>query len=501
MRKKLLAKNTVSSLVFQIVTIICGFILPRIILVYYGSKVNGLVNSITQFLSVIAFLELGVGAVVQSSLYKPLAEHDNKKISEIITSANKFFTKIAAILLAYISLLIVVYPRIVNGDFSRIYSATLIIAIGLSSFSQYYFGVVDRLLLTADQRGYIQYNAQTITLILNTMACVVLVMLGASIHLVKLTTSAIYLARPIVLRLYVNKHYQINRNEKFTQEPITQKWNGIAQHIASVVLDQTDIIVLTTFSTLTNVSIYSVYHLVIYGVKQLFLSLTNGVQSLMGELIAKNEKDNLNNLFDMTEWLLHTGTVFVFGCTGMLIIPFVRIYTLGVDDANYVVPLFAFLITVAHAGHCLRLPYNVLILAAGHYKQTQNNYIVAALLNIIISVLTVKTFGLIGVAIGTLVAMLYQTVWMAFYDSKNILNRSVKEFFKHFVVDVICVIVAVLCTYKIRLANDSYFSWFALAIINGCIWFVIIVLINIVFYREKVRSVVNIVFYHVKKIN
>ena len=58
----------------------------------------------------------------------------------------------------------------------------------------------------------------------------------------------------------------------------------IAQHVAAFILDGTDNIVLTVFSTLTNVSIYSVYHLIIYGVKNLFLSLMNGIQSLIGEM-------------------------------------------------------------------------------------------------------------------------------------------------------------------------------------------------------------------------
>ena len=95
MREKKLAKNTISSLFFQITTIVCGFILPRLILNSFGSEINGLVNSINQFLQIIAFLELGVGAVVQSSLYKPLADGNNEEISKIIVSAGKFFKKLA----------------------------------------------------------------------------------------------------------------------------------------------------------------------------------------------------------------------------------------------------------------------------------------------------------------------------------------------------------------------------------------------------------------------
>ena len=92
MRKKLLVKNTASSLLSQLTALICGFILPRFFLLHFGSEVNGLVNSITQFLGVISFLELGVGAVVQSSLYKPLADKDNQKISCVVVSANRFFS-------------------------------------------------------------------------------------------------------------------------------------------------------------------------------------------------------------------------------------------------------------------------------------------------------------------------------------------------------------------------------------------------------------------------
>ena len=102
MRKKKLIYNTFSSLLFQLTTIICGFILPRLILSAFGSDVNGLVNSITQFLGIIAFLELGVGSVVQSSLYKPLVDKKQEDVSKIISSANKFFRNLARILLIYV---------------------------------------------------------------------------------------------------------------------------------------------------------------------------------------------------------------------------------------------------------------------------------------------------------------------------------------------------------------------------------------------------------------
>ncbi len=492
MRKKRLFYNTFSSLIFQVTTIVCGFILPRLILNAFGSNVNGLVNSITQFLGIISFLELGVGAVVQSALYKPLAEKKQNEVSKIIVSANNFFRRIAQILLIYVVFLVFFYPIFVSKDYDFTYTATLIVAISISSFAQYYFGIVNRLLLTADQRGYVQYNAQTIAVIGNTVACYILIAIGCNIQVVKLVTSLIYLLQPFFIHLYIRDHYKINMKIKYDKEPIPQKWNGIAQHIAAVILDGTDTVVLTLFATLADVSIYSVYYLVVKGVKQLFMSMTNGITSLIGELWARQELSELKKTFGWTEWVIHTGTTFVFGVTAVLIVPFVEVYTLGIHDANYIQPLFATLIVAANAGHCLRLPYNIMILAAGHYKQTQSNYIIAAALNIVISILAVKRWGLVGVAIGTLIAMAYQTIWMAWYDSRNIIKWPLKNFFKQITVDAISVFICSIISSFFCMHFVTYLGWIVNAIEVSVTWLFIMFIINLIFYRDKIFGLINV---------
>ena len=147
--------NTLMSLALQLTTVICGFIVPWLILQNYGSDVNGVVSSINQFLQVIALLELGVGAVIQTAFYKPLAYKNNESVSAIYKSGSKFFRKIALILAVYVLVLIVIYPLMVANSFDNLYTITLIAAMSISYFAQYYFGILDRLLLVADQRGYV----------------------------------------------------------------------------------------------------------------------------------------------------------------------------------------------------------------------------------------------------------------------------------------------------------------------------------------------------------
>lgn len=485
---KKLALNTVTSFGLQVVITISGFILPRLILGTYGSDVNGLVNSITQFLGVISLLDFGVGAVVQSTLYKPLADNDKDHISKIYVSADRFFKRLAMILLLYVVILIIVYSAFLQKKFDYLYTASLILALSVSLFAQYYFGIVNGFLLSAHQRIYIQNTVQIFTVILNTVVCSVLINIGCSIQTVKFTTSFIYLARPLCLYIYVKRHYDIDKKISYTDEPIKQKWNGMAQHFAYYVLTGTDNIVLTVFSTLDNVSVYSVYNIIISGVTNVIMSMKNGFQSLIGEMLAKNKYDELKNFFGYFEWLIHTVTVLVFGCTGVLIVPFIKVYTQGINDACYIRPLFAVLITIANAAHCLRLPYNTLILAAGHYKQTQSNYIIAMIMNIVISIATVKLWGLVGVAIGTLAAMAYQTVWMAWYNSKNIICWNIKIFIKQIGADILTVLTAAMLTFKIPLLDVSYQSWILQALEVFSVWFIVILIINFLFYRQKLAS-------------
>ena len=496
-KKRKLMFNTFSAFAFRVITIICGFILPRLILKAYGSEVNGLITSITQFLGVISFLELGVGAVIQSSLYKPLAEKNKNEISQVLVSGRKFFRKLSLILLCYIFILFFIYPVIANQDFGYIYTASMIVIISISSFAQYYFGIINSLLLSADQKGYITYNIQIVTLLLNTFACVIFIKLGAGIHIVKLATSVIYALRPLALYVYVNKHYEINWKVLYDKEPIKQKWNGVSQHIAAVVLDGTDSIVLTIFESLKAVSIYSVYNIVVVGIKDLLLSMTNGIQSLFGELWAKKEIDKLYDFFGYVEWVIHTVTILAFGITSVLIVPFVMVYTEGISDINYIQPVFAFLLVLANAGHCLRLPYNIMILAAGHYKQTQHNYIIASTLNIVLSIIAVNRYGLVGVVIGTVVAMFYQTFWMAWYNSKNLVEWPMKRFFKQVFVDAV-IILAIQLVGKIpifesflRMNQISYISWIVLAIKLSIICVIISILVNIVFYKKNLHILMS----------
>lgn len=116
-RKKQILYNIWASMLSQILAVIANLILPRYFLSYFGSETNGLISSITQFLGYIALLDLGVGAVFQSALYKPLAQKNEKEINNVFCSGKEFYNKIGIVIAVYILILAVVYPYIVIDSF------------------------------------------------------------------------------------------------------------------------------------------------------------------------------------------------------------------------------------------------------------------------------------------------------------------------------------------------------------------------------------------------
>ena len=94
MKKSIALTNVITSILLQFFTIIYGFIIPKLIISYFGSEVNGLVASITQLLGYISLVEGGITAVIISKLYSPLIKGDFDEVNSIVNTGIIFFRKI-----------------------------------------------------------------------------------------------------------------------------------------------------------------------------------------------------------------------------------------------------------------------------------------------------------------------------------------------------------------------------------------------------------------------
>ena len=503
MRSKKALRNMTSSLLLQFVSMVCGLILPRLLIRSFGSTVNGMTASISQFLGYIVLFEAGVGGVVRAALYKPLAGRDIGRISSILRASDRFFRRVALIFVGYSAAVACIYPFIVRGEgFDYLFTCSLVLIIAASTFFQYYFGLSRQVLLQADQRRYVTSDLQIVTIVLNTILCVVLIRMGATIRIVKLATALVYTLRPLALRWIVRRRYAPNPHAVPDETAIAQRWDGFGHHTAYFLHTNTDVFVLTLFSAfsravqIADVSVYTVYYSIVAGVEKIVSAFSSGIEAAFGNMIARGEDETLQRNFRVYEFFSFTLVTTLFTCAGILLQPFLGVYTRGVTDAQYLRPAFGILLTAAEAVYCIRIPYNNVTLAAGHYRQTRNGAFLEAGINIALSVALVVPLGLSGVALATLVAMSVRTVQYALYLSRHILHRPFRLFVGRCGVNLCaCALGVLTCRLLPQGVIGDYLHWALYALPVFCVCGVWTLALNSLFYRNDLKGL-WVVFRH-----
>ncbi len=488
-------KNIASSLLSQVVVLACGIIIPRLMIGAFGSEAYGATASIAQFLAYITLLEGGIGGVARAVLYKPLAQRDMESISSIMEEVKRFFRVIAWIFAGYVLVLACAFKTISQiACMDWISTAILVVVISISTFGQYFIGISNSILLQADQKSYVNNALSIGATVLNAISIVVLIKLQCNLIIVKLVSSMIFFMRPVVLSLYVRKHYSLKKYKTKSQtKHLTQKWTGLGQHIAFFLHTNTDTAVLTVLANLSSVAVYSVYNMVISSIQGLASSFSSGMEALFGDMLARDEKRELHDTFGTYETTLSVVSIVLFSVTASLIVPFIRLYTAGISDADYIQPLFALLMILTALSYCLRQPYHSMVIAAGHFKQTSGAAYGEALINIVMSVILVFNYGLIGVAAATLIATWFRFIYYVFYLSKHIMGREIKLFLKRLFINAGTFLGNCMIGYWIvsHFPLHNYLWWAICGLILVITISATTLGINVIFFRKDCRALIK----------
>lgn len=485
--------NAVSSLFLQISLILSGLIIPKIILASFGSETNGLISSITQFLKYISLAEGGLGGVLMASLYKPLHDKNDQKISSIVKTASHFYRKIGIFFIAYTIILAIVYPIVTNTNFTFEYISSLIFILSIGTIIQYTLSLSIRSLLMADKKVYIVSFCQIVITIFSIIFAYISVKIYPSVHLLKILTGMLYFLQPIVFRHYAKKYYKIDKNAIEDKSLIKNRWDGFAVNIAAFIHNCTDVAILTIFTDLQTVSVYSIYALVTTSLKSIIQSISKGITPTIGHSLASEDKKKLNHDFDLFEIIILSLVFIMFSVASLLITPFVQFYTSGIVDADYYQPLFGILLLTSEALYLLREHHVALAYSANKFKEITIPCYIEAGLNIIASLILVNAFGLIGVTIGTIIAMTYRTIYHIFF-TKKLIGRPIKKFLKNILLfSVASAIGIAICIILLPIKEYTLIS----LIMYGLYYVLIIGFLNLImiklFYKKQFKELLLIV--------
>ena len=492
MEQKQVVRNIACSLALQVATIISGFVIPKIILIHFGSAANGVVASINQVLNYIQLLEGGLSSVIMASLYEPLAQNDTKKINAVVNAAQSFFKKIALIYVIYVGLVAFLFPIFKKTGYSYKYSVALILVLAMNLFVQYYFSLAYRILLNADRKVYIVSMTQFVIVVTNLIAVIIAAKYFNDILIIKFTSALVFFIQPIVFGWYIKKHYKIEKTKDIDHSALSQRWAGFGINLAYFVHTNTDIIILTVFSTFEQISVYNVYLMVITAIKSVVLSISHAIVPSFGKVLVSSDKKRLNDTFELYEFGIYFITTIIFTCGMYLMTPFIRVYTNGITDVNYEQYVFGYLLTMAEMFYCLRDPHVSATYSAGHFKPVTKYAYIEVVINLIISLLLVRRYGIIGVAAGTLVSMFYRQITHVYYLRDHILERSVRPFWmKTIVFGTMSFLIILLSNVLFDDHVTSYIGWLVLAIKNGVLCLTVITAGSYLFFRKSFMELVG----------
>lgn len=491
MRGEQALKNLLCNVLLQVVVAVSGLVLPRFYLEVYGSTLNGMISSVTQFMSYLSLVEAGISAATIVGLYGPLAEHNISDINGVLAATKKFYNQTGQIYIILVLLLTILYPLLINGQVDSFTVRCIVFILSSSNLIDYLFLGKYRVLLSADQKGYVIAITQIVGTILNTVISVIMIKTGFSIVSVKFLATLIYMLRSVYIYGYVKKNYPyLNLNVTPNTKAISQRWAALVHQIAGVALNNTNLVIMTFFggvNSLIEISIYTIYQMVANLLITVISSISNALGPSFGEVLYRKEEDTLRNAYSNFEFIFYIFLFIAYTCMGLLYIPFIRIYTCNITDGNYNQPLMAMLFTLIGIIQNIRIPGITLICAAGHYSNTRGRAITEAVINIVLALFLVGKYGTIGVLIATLFAFVYSMIHVLWYNNKYILTGTIRNTLIRLIRNILITIVYSYFASQVIAfdAINGYLSWFITAIEIGVSFTTLIVCINLLFEKEQ----------------
>ena len=493
-RTKSFIYNAVAAALLQIATVVAGFIVPRIMLVIYGSEINGLVTSITQFIAYFNLVEAGLAGAAVYALYKPLADEEHKSINAVLSATNRFYILSGYIFVALTLGLAIIYPAFVRTSMLSPLSVSLLVLIlGVSGALEFFTMAKYRALLTADQKLYVLSLASIVAIVLNTAIIAILAYSGSSIVVLRLVALLSVFVRSLILYIYIRYRYTyINYRETPNNEALNKRWDALYLQILGAVHTGAPVIIATIFTSLKMVSVYSIFNMVVAGISGLVGIFTSGLSASFGNVIARNEQAVLQKAYQEFELMFYALISWAFSCTMVLIMPFIRLYTAGITDVNYNVPMIGFLFTLNGLFYSLKTPQGMLVISAGLYRETRWQVTIQGLIAVVGGVIFVQFWGLEGILAGSILSNIYRDIDLLFYIPRKLTKLRVRTSFYRMLRVFVCFgIVYWPFIQFIQIDCDDIWQWLGWAGITAVYATIVVVIINYLFDRRVFKDVVG----------
>ena len=471
-RKKTLI-NFLSGLVSQIIVLVLGLVVPRIILMNYGSDTNGVISTTTQIFTFMALLEAGISASSRNALYKPIKANDKQGISYWLSASRRYYRKISVIYFVAVVILALSIPLVIKTSVSYWTIFFYVIFEGLTSVVSFFFINTWTCFLGANGKQYIVTWIGVLTKILCYTVRIVLSLKNIDIAYIQIGYFLVSLVQLLIYYIFMKKKYGwIDYNAVPKDVELPDRNAYIVTEIAWTIFSSTDMIILSMFISTKLSSVYYVYNMVFVALNGLLNAAYAAINYNLGHAYVTDiEKYKKVHSFYHSFFL---AAMTVLMCVAyIMIIPFVKLYTAGVTDAEYIYKPLPLLFCLVQLLSWSRYVAGNLSGIAGYAKQTSNVSLIEALINITISVILVNYLGIVGVLIATVIALPLKVVYLNWLAERKVMKRSPKKTIMTLIVNYLIFGATVVLNEYITISVNSYAYFFIYA---GCLFILYLII-------------------------
>ncbi len=430
-------KNTTRNIGWGFFEKIIQTILPmvtRTLIVHLiGEKYMGLSSLFTSIISVLNLADLGFGVAITYTMYKPIAEHDDEKLCAILNYYKKVY-RIIGLVVCVIGLAIMPFlSYLINDEVPADVNIYLLFGIYLTNtVLSYWLFAYKKSLLQAYQRNDIKTKISTALLICQYGLQILVLLAWDNYYAYVIVLPLITLLGNICTAIVTQKMYPnvLCRGvipKEATKGIKKQVGGAFIGRVCSVTRNSLDSLFISATMSLTAVTIYSNYYMILSAVHNMLNVFTTSMVGGVGNSIAKESEEKNYRDFGKFTFLYSWISGWCACCMLCLYQHFMNIWmgeALMLPFGTMV--LFCIYLYVMSASDIKNVYYS----ARGLWWEGKWRSIIELILNVILNLVGVYFFGVFGIVLATIITMvLVNFLYGAKILFKNYFkNQSMKRY-------------------------------------------------------------------------
>jgi O-antigen/teichoic acid export membrane protein len=485
MRIKNVMRNTAWELTYEFIVVLLGFLAPRYIILTYGSEVNGLQSTIMQIIAIMTLLQAGAITASVYSLYKPVAENNFSEISLKLSASVRYFKKISYIFLVLVIIGAVVTSLLLQSGIDKGLIFVAFIIFGAKNALDLLFTSRFRILFNANQQKHIVSVALLIEqMIYYTLLFITLWLKLHFIYMYLWLLLGCMIKIIFMQGVFKNQYGNLITTSKNEVEPVIRGKNyALINEVSHSVVASSITILFSFLYGLEAASVLGVYWMVIRLLTMLAQALYASFAPSFGNLVAEGDYNKINRVFEVFQYVFFMLNTFLYMCAAYMILPFIRIYTNGITDAQYINQLLSISIIVYGIIYTYRIPYNIIISTNGLFKETWLQPLISAVISLFASIVLGR-INMAFILIGPMIFYLTNAIYQHYVIRKTLPLLKTNRAINHIFVSVIGICIAIIVSVFVPSSANAIITWIIDAVGSALISILLIAILSLIFDRK-----------------